>query len=89
MLMHLNIDIDFYDVWKFAITSRDADAVDHYEFWPALDRALTRPPVFSNLAKVNVTLNIGGGSQAFSTLPVRRLRGLMDMNLLMVRFTDR
>ncbi|KAG5716496.1 hypothetical protein E4T56_gene9516, partial [Termitomyces sp. T112] len=89
VLMYLNIYIDFHDVWKFAITSRDADAVDRYEFWPALDRALTRPPVFSNLVRVNITLNIGGGSQAFATLPDRRLRGLMDMDLLKVQFTEK
>lgn len=86
MLMHLNIYIDFYGVWKFAITSRDVNSVDCYDFWPAFDRALTRPNVFSNLVSVNVTLNVGGGSEAFASLPSRRLKGLMNMGVLMMKF---
>ncbi|KAF8072320.1 hypothetical protein FPV67DRAFT_1667743 [Lyophyllum atratum] len=81
-LAHLEIDIDFYGVWKFAITQRDIEFLEQYAFWAALNQSLIRPGVYSKLERVTVILRIGGGVEAFSSLPRRRLKGLLDIGVL-------
>ncbi|KAG5640448.1 hypothetical protein DXG03_008626 [Asterophora parasitica] len=88
-LTHLEVHIDFYGVWKFAITPRDVDAVDEYAFWPAIDQALTRPRVYTRLETVRIGLKVGGGGEAFARLPRRRMPALVEMGVLRMVFTDK
>ncbi|KAF5376264.1 hypothetical protein D9615_008522 [Tricholomella constricta] len=71
-LEHLKIDIDFYCI------SNDVDIIDKYALWPALDQALARPGVYTELKRVEISLMCDDCREAFAGLSKRRMPMLVE-----------
>ncbi|KAF5374437.1 hypothetical protein D9615_009042 [Tricholomella constricta] len=82
-LQDLNIFISFG--WT---PHRDVRAIDEYVFWPALDKALTRPGVYMELKRVGIGLMVRGGRETFAGLSKRRMPMLLERGVLRMMFDN-